>query len=179
MNYSVVWAIEAVSQHGSSTLWRPAGPDRRILPRPKRSLCPWADSTPVLGLKMPIRRGFGLCCPKCCPQRQNHGNLFLENAAKSLIIKWCCQTGLNCRPLHYQWSALPRSWEESWQRGRHSYGNEELSRNPYLALVSENTGILTVAPFFRQPPLTGPSTCAWHLSSSDSGRSQRAATPGG
>src|SRR5947207_13596474 len=23
---------------------------------------------------------------------------------------WCCQTGLNCRPLHYQWSALPLSY---------------------------------------------------------------------
>ena len=25
-------------------------------------------------------------------------------------MKWCCQTGLNCRPLHYQWSALPLSY---------------------------------------------------------------------
>ena len=24
--------------------------------------------------------------------------------------EWCCQTGLNCRPLHYQWSALPLSY---------------------------------------------------------------------
>ena len=24
--------------------------------------------------------------------------------------RWCCQTGLNCRPLHYQWSALPLSY---------------------------------------------------------------------
>ena len=23
---------------------------------------------------------------------------------------WCCRTGLNCRPLHYQWSALPLSY---------------------------------------------------------------------
>jgi hypothetical protein len=22
--------------------------------------------------------------------------------------EWCCQTGLNCRPLHYQWGALPQ-----------------------------------------------------------------------
>jgi hypothetical protein len=29
--------------------------------------------------------------------------LFRENG-------WCCQTGLNCRPLHYQWSALPLSY---------------------------------------------------------------------
>ena len=26
------------------------------------------------------------------------------------LKKWCCQTGLNCRPLHYQWSALPLSY---------------------------------------------------------------------
>jgi hypothetical protein len=26
------------------------------------------------------------------------------------LDKWCCQTGLNCRPLHYQWSALPLSY---------------------------------------------------------------------
>ena len=25
-------------------------------------------------------------------------------------MDWCCQTGLNCRPLHYQWSALPLSY---------------------------------------------------------------------
>lgn len=25
-------------------------------------------------------------------------------------VRWCCQTGLNCRPLHYQWSALPLSY---------------------------------------------------------------------
>ena len=25
-------------------------------------------------------------------------------------IKWCCQRGLNSRPLHYQWSALPLSY---------------------------------------------------------------------
>src|SRR3981081_2259102 len=30
------------------------------------------------------------------------GCFYLEN--------WCCQTGLNCRPLHYQWSALPLSY---------------------------------------------------------------------
>jgi hypothetical protein len=33
--------------------------------------------------------------------------------AKYLMLlakNWCCQTGLNCRPLHYQWSALPLSY---------------------------------------------------------------------
>src|ERR1700729_2299692 len=39
--------------------------------------------------------------------------------------KWCCQTGLNCRPLHYQWSALPLSYgsmpriRESAPKGLH------------------------------------------------------------
>src|SRR5260370_7311000 len=28
----------------------------------------------------------------------------------TLNKKGCCQTGLNCRPLHYQWSALPLSY---------------------------------------------------------------------
>jgi hypothetical protein len=45
--------------------------------------------------------------------------------------EWCCQTGLNCRPLHYQWSALPLSYGsmpgsgESAQKGRY--------RRPVLA----------------------------------------------
>jgi hypothetical protein len=30
---------------------------------------------------------------------------------------WCCQTGLNCRPLHYQWSALPLSYGSMPRRG--------------------------------------------------------------
>ena len=40
--------------------------------------------------------------------------------------RWCCQTGLNCRPLHYQWSALPLSYGsmpgmgESAQMAAHS-----------------------------------------------------------
>ena len=30
--------------------------------------------------------------------------------ASSLRGKWCCWTGLNCRPHHYQWCALPLSY---------------------------------------------------------------------
>jgi hypothetical protein len=30
---------------------------------------------------------------------------------------WCCQTGLNCRPLHYQWSALPLSYGSMLETG--------------------------------------------------------------
>src|SRR5258705_5208443 len=35
---------------------------------------------------------------------------WLEKGEQLHAIKWCCQTGLNCRPLHYQWSALPLSY---------------------------------------------------------------------
>jgi hypothetical protein len=52
---------------------------------------------------------------------------FLQEAKRVLSRKsWCCQTGLNCRPLHYQWSALPLSYgsmpgicEESAQMAAH------------------------------------------------------------
>ena len=40
---------------------------------------------------------------------------------------WCCQTGLNCRPLHYQWSALPLSYG-SMLRTR-----ESVQKDPYRA----------------------------------------------
>jgi hypothetical protein len=40
---------------------------------------------------------------------------------------WCCQTGLNCRPLHYQWSALPLSYG-SMLRTR-----ESAQKDPYRA----------------------------------------------
>jgi hypothetical protein len=35
-----------------------------------------------------------------------------DELQKALISpkNWCCRTGLNCRPLHYQWSALPLSY---------------------------------------------------------------------
>lgn len=46
-------------------------------------------------------------------------------AARTLIhvhfwkMEWCCQTGLNCRPLHYQWSALPLSYGSMcWDKNR-------------------------------------------------------------
>ncbi len=35
---------------------------------------------------------------------------FAANKRSSEVKDWCCQTGLNCRPLHYQWSALPLSY---------------------------------------------------------------------
>jgi hypothetical protein len=38
-------------------------------------------------------------------------NLMSPTEAGNFVRKgWCCQTGLNCRPLHYQWSALPLSY---------------------------------------------------------------------
>jgi hypothetical protein len=37
--------------------------------------------------------------------------------------KWCCRTGLNCRPLPYQGSALPLSYGSNW-RGRQSVSGD-------------------------------------------------------
>src|SRR3954470_2860985 len=37
-------------------------------------------------------------------------NFSSESAMMESPKNWCCQTGLNCRPLHYQWSALPLSY---------------------------------------------------------------------
>ena len=44
---------------------------------------------------------------------------------------WCCRTGLNCRPLHYQWSALPLSYG-SMPRIRES-ARRAPTRRPILA----------------------------------------------
>lgn len=52
---------------------------------------------------------------------QNSGVWCRENADPCLLheMKWCCQTGLNCRPLHYQWSALPLSYGSMcWDQNR-------------------------------------------------------------
>jgi len=38
-------------------------------------------------------------------------------SSKWLSGKWCCWTGLNCRPLHYQWSALPLSYSSEIAKG--------------------------------------------------------------
>ena len=48
---------------------------------------------------------------------------------------WCCQTGLNCRPLHYQWSALPLSYG-SMPRIRES-ANRPRQGGPILATRPE------------------------------------------
>ena len=44
---------------------------------------------------------------------------------------WCCQTGLNCRPLHYQWSALPLSYGS--MPGIRGIGPKGPCRRPVLA----------------------------------------------
>jgi hypothetical protein len=49
-----------------------------------------------------------------------------------IIRNWCCQTGLNCRPLHYQWSALPLSYG-SMPRIRESAKRGPPTRRPILA----------------------------------------------
>jgi len=41
-------------------------------------------------------------------------------------LEWCCQRGLNSRPLHYQWSALPLSYgSEGVERRYASPGNAD------------------------------------------------------
>src|SRR3954453_23605094 len=45
--------------------------------------------------------------------------------------EWCCQTGLNCRPLHYQWSALPLSYGS--MPGSQGIGRRGPCRRPVLA----------------------------------------------
>lgn len=45
--------------------------------------------------------------------------------------KWCCQTGLNCRPLHYQWSALPLSYGSKPKHGNRPFRGTV--RRPILA----------------------------------------------
>lgn len=52
---------------------------------------------------------------------QNSGLSRRENADLCSFpeMEWCCQTGLNCRPLHYQWSALPLSYGSMcWDKNR-------------------------------------------------------------
>ena len=44
---------------------------------------------------------------------------------------WCCQTGLNCRPLHYQWSALPLSYGS--MRQTQESAKKASARRPILA----------------------------------------------
>jgi hypothetical protein len=53
---------------------------------------------------------------------------------------WCCQTGLNCRPLHYQWSALPLSYGSmpGWRIGQKApTGGPILATRPRPAQARE------------------------------------------
>src|ERR1700744_2897396 len=78
--------------------------------------CPYdqrGESNPEPGLKKHVGLVVSGTDNQCCHFWQE--GYFKEG-------KWCCQTGLNCRPLHYQWSALPLSYgsmpriQESAQR---------------------------------------------------------------
>lgn len=60
-----------------------------------------------------VPRAFLVCCGRVADMaetggKQNRGYADLMRLAAA--GEWCCQTGLNCRPLHYQWSALPLSY---------------------------------------------------------------------
>ena len=75
--------------------------------------------------------GSGLAGPRARPSAQNlyadDGGSGLCRACGSSRLgdfnreglggfkegEWCCETGLNCRPLHYQWSALPLSYHST------------------------------------------------------------------
>lgn len=76
---------------------------------------------------------------------------------------WCCQTGLNCRPLHYQWSALPLSygsvpWNRKSQGGparRRSLpqGHRRCKRiRPDFGRLSGRGGLLQPRQFPADPP---------------------------
>ena len=45
--------------------------------------------------------------------------------------EWCWRTGLNCRPLHYQWSALPLSYASRWEMRDH-----EILADPRIQALS-------------------------------------------
>src|SRR3954447_17493575 len=74
---------------------------------------------------------------------------FPSEIGRILQENWCCQTGLNCRPLHYQWSALPLSYgsmpdagispQKAPQGGR-SLPQGHGSRNPSKSRISAGSG---------------------------------------
>src|SRR5947207_11739107 len=70
---------------------------------------------------------------------------------------WCCQTGLNCRPLHYQWSALPLSYgsvpgsKESAPKG--PYRRPVLATRPPLVHARGRAG--------KGPNRPKSSACCW------------------
>jgi hypothetical protein len=75
--------------------------------------------------------------------------------------EWCCQTGLNCRPLHYQWSALPLSYG-SMPRIK-GIGPKGLSRRADpchkgsgFASAARRFGALKTAKSARNRPLSPP-----------------------
>ncbi len=56
---------------------------------------------------------------KTTPPRRIVGMIAGYQSGLVVQEKWCCQTGLNCRPLHYQWSALPLSYGSKSGAGNH------------------------------------------------------------
>jgi hypothetical protein len=118
---------------------------------------------------------------------QSSGVSGRENADLCVIEprEWCCQTGLNCRPLHYQWSALPLSygsmcWDENRPpRGAYQAGRY-LPQAPLLCKLAssartrksgryrgQNARFHGKVPTFRRfrcqyPRPTGQLAAAWH-----------------
>ena len=82
-----------------------------------------ASRHPVFPAPSSLREGQG--------NEQNSGATCRENADLCVIEprEWCCQTGLNCRPLHYQWSALPLSYGSMcWDKNRPPQGAYQAGR---------------------------------------------------
>src|SRR5262245_14983092 len=56
--------------------------------------------------------------------RSVNGKIFTATQRAELVwLSWCCRTGLNCRPLPYQGSALPLSYGSEEGRRRDGGAN--------------------------------------------------------
>ena len=114
-------------------------PDRVTIPTTRPSL-PWEPRENTLHIcwdvlaEVVVVGAFSLC-RRCHSQNHRCSTPVYQERRKNLkrfnrllifrVNNWCCRTGLNCRPLPYQGSALPLSYgsmesrKESAQESRH------------------------------------------------------------
>jgi hypothetical protein len=89
---------------------------------------------------------------RCCRKRPETRDSSTQKRARGRranFEEWCCQTGLNCRPLHYQWSALPLSYgsmrpgpKAAHEAGRSlPQGPQARKRGPCPAMLAKRAGI--------------------------------------
>src|SRR5688572_23886644 len=57
-------------------------------------------------------------CANSVPHHPACSCMVLLGTAQKWLGKWCCRTGLNCRPLPYQGSALPLSYGSMIRGGK-------------------------------------------------------------